>query len=112
MFTQSPVFIKGKLKRNESLFNTDVLVQHRRITKDRNYTHLFSMECLNTGFTPARYVEKNIYSIFTKIGPFTEKTKDSSIICNLSINREVYFIVLLYLLIHKHLVTFISILII
>lgn len=56
--------------------------------------------------------EKKACPLFTKIGPFTEKTKDLSIICNLSINREVYFIVLLYLLIHKHLVTFISILII
>ena len=29
------IFTKGKLQRNESLFNTDVLVQRRRVTNDR-----------------------------------------------------------------------------
>ena len=45
----------------ESLFNTDVLVQRRRETNDRNNTHLFSIECLNTGFTTARYVNMGNY---------------------------------------------------
>ena len=44
----------GKLQKNESLFYTNILVQRRRVT-NRYYTHLFSMECLNTGFTTARY---------------------------------------------------------
>ena len=38
---KGPNFIKGKIQKNESLFNTDVLVQHRRVTNDRYYTHYF-----------------------------------------------------------------------
>ena len=53
---KGPNLTKGKLQKNESLFNTDILIQRRQVTNDRYYTHLFSMECLNTGFTTARYV--------------------------------------------------------
>ena len=58
---KGPNFTKGKLQKNESLFNTDVLVQRRMVTNDRYsyYTHLFSIECLNTGFTTA-YRQKQI----------------------------------------------------
>ena len=58
---KGPNFTKGKLQKNESLFNTDVLIQRRRETNDRNNTHLFSIECLNTGFTTARYVNMENY---------------------------------------------------
>ena len=38
---KGPVFTRGKLQRNESLFNTDVLVQRRRVTNDSYYTIYF-----------------------------------------------------------------------
>ena len=56
-----PNFTKGKLQRNESLFNTDVFIQQRRVTNNRYYVHLFFIECLNTGFTTTRYVNMENY---------------------------------------------------
>ena len=38
------------------MFNKDVFIQRRRVTNHRYYTHLFSLECLNTGFTTSRFV--------------------------------------------------------
>ena len=51
------VHTEGRTQQNESLFNKDVLIQQRRLTNHRYYTHLFSLECLNTGFTMARFVD-------------------------------------------------------
>ena len=49
---------KGKLQKNESLFNIDIFIQRRRVTNNRYYTHLFSIKCLNTR---ARYVHMENY---------------------------------------------------
>ena len=53
---RGPNFTTGKDQRNESLFNKDVFIQRRRVTNQRYYTHLFSLQCLNKGFTTARSV--------------------------------------------------------
>jgi len=58
---RGPNFSTGKLQRNKSLLNNDVFIQRRRVTNDRYYTHLFSIECLNTGFTMARFVNMENY---------------------------------------------------
>ena len=59
---KGPIFTRGKLQRNESRFNTDVLIRSKRVTNDRYCTHLFLMECLNTSFTTARYVNRKKYT--------------------------------------------------
>jgi len=38
-----------------SSFNTDVMVR-RELVNDEYYTHLFTVECMDTGYTVARYV--------------------------------------------------------
>ena len=58
---KGPNFTKGKLQKNESLFNTNVFIQQRRVTNDRYYTHLFSIQCIKTGLTTARYVNMENY---------------------------------------------------
>ena len=51
MHTQGTKFTTGNVQIKESLFNKDVFIQWRRVINHRYYTHLFSLECLNTGFT-------------------------------------------------------------
>ena len=58
---RGPNFSTGKLQRNKLLFNKDIFIQSRRVRKDRYYTHLFTIECLNTGFTTAKYVNMENY---------------------------------------------------
>ena len=60
---RGPNFTTGKTHQKESLFNKDVLIQQRRLTNHRYYTHLFSLECLNTGFTMARFVNMDNLSV-------------------------------------------------
>ena len=60
---RGPNFTSGKTQEKESLFNKDVLIQQRRVTNHRYYTHLFSLECLDTGFTTARFVNMENHSI-------------------------------------------------
>ena len=68
---KGPNFTKGKLQKNESLFNTNVFIQQRRVMNDRYYTHLFSIQCLNTGFTTTRYWgfhEKGTFNYLCALG--------------------------------------------
>ena len=44
-----------------SSFNTDVMVRRELVSNDDYYTHLFTVECMDTGYTVARYVNKNRY---------------------------------------------------
>ena len=57
------VHTEGRTQQNESLFNKDVLIQQRRVTNHRYYTHLFSLECLNTSFTMPRFVDMENRSV-------------------------------------------------
>ena len=59
---QGSIFTQGKVQKNKSWFNTDVLLRRKRVTNDHYYTHLFLMDCLNTSFTTARYVNMEKYS--------------------------------------------------
>ena len=43
-----------------SSFNTDVMVR-RELVNDEYYTHLVTVECMDTGYTVARYVNKHRY---------------------------------------------------
>ena len=45
------------------MFNKDVFIQRRRVTNHRYYTHLFSLECLDTGFTTARFMNMEKCSV-------------------------------------------------
>jgi hypothetical protein len=60
---RGPKFTTGKTQKKESLFKKDVFIQQRRLTNHRYYTHLFSIECLDTGFTMARLVNMDNRSV-------------------------------------------------
>ena len=52
-------FSHGHGKKYKTTFNTDVLVRREKVIGDYFYTDLFSLECMDTGFTIARYVNRN-----------------------------------------------------
>ena len=58
---KNKVFTQGKGKKYKSSFNTDVLVRRKSVRNDYYYSHLFSLECLHTGYTTARYVNMRKY---------------------------------------------------
>ncbi len=41
-------------KKYNTSFNTDILVRREGVTGDEYYTHLFTLECMDTGFTMAK----------------------------------------------------------
>jgi hypothetical protein len=53
------------MKRKKVFFfqEKDVFIQRKRVTNYRYYTHLFSLECLNTGFTTARFINMENRSV-------------------------------------------------
>ena len=55
------IFSHGHGKKYKTAFNTDVLVRREKVTGVHYYTELFSLECMDTGFTIARYVNGNKY---------------------------------------------------
>ena len=54
-------FSHGHGKKYNTAFNTDILVRHEETINDDYYTHLFSLECMDTGYTIARYVNRYKY---------------------------------------------------
>ena len=60
---RGPNFTKGKTQRKESLFNKNIFIQRRRVTNHKYHTHLFSLDCLDTGFTMARFVNMENLSV-------------------------------------------------
>ena len=53
-------FSHGHGKKYKTAFNTDILVVRReKVIGDYYYTDLFSLECMDTGLTIARYVNRN-----------------------------------------------------
>ena len=54
-------FSHGHGKMYKTAFNMDVLVRCEQVTNDSYYTVLFSLECMHTGYTVARYVNGNKY---------------------------------------------------
>ena len=55
------MFFQGHGNKYNTPFNTDVLVRREVVTGDKYYTHLFTLECMDTGFTIARYINKYKY---------------------------------------------------
>ena len=55
---KSRLFSHGHGNKYNTPFNTDVLVRREVVTGDKYYTHLFTIECMDTGFTIARYINK------------------------------------------------------
>ena len=53
---KSRLFSHGHGNKYNTRFNTDVLVRREAVTGDKYYTHLFTIECMDTGFTIARYI--------------------------------------------------------
>ena len=47
------LFSHGHGKKYNTSFNTDILVRREVLTGDEYYTHLFTLECMDTGFTVA-----------------------------------------------------------
>ena len=58
---KSRLFSHGHGNKYNTRFNTDVLVRREVVTGDKYYTHLFTIECMDTGFTIARYINKHKY---------------------------------------------------
>ena len=54
-------FAHGHGKKYKTDFNTDILVRREPVRNDFYHTDLFSLECLHTGYTTARYVNRNKY---------------------------------------------------
>ena len=52
-------FSNGHGKKYKTAFNTDILVRCEKVIRDYYYTDLFSLECMDTGFIMARYVNRN-----------------------------------------------------
>ena len=55
------IFSHGHGKKYNTSFNTDILVRREEVINDDYYTHLFTLECMDTGYTLARYVNKFKY---------------------------------------------------
>ena len=54
-------FANGHGKKYKTDFNTDILVRRELVRNIFYYTDLFSLECLHTSYTTARYVSGNKY---------------------------------------------------
>ena len=52
-------FSHGHGKKYETTFNTDIPVRREKVINDDYYTDLFSLECMDTGYTIARYVNRD-----------------------------------------------------
>ena len=55
------LFSHGHGKKYKTSFNTDILLRREVLTSDEYYTHLFTLECMDTGFTVAKYINKYKY---------------------------------------------------
>ena len=60
-------FAHGHGKKYKTSFNTDVLVRHKRVTNDNYYTHPLSFECMDTGYTMARYINCRKYTSWSEM---------------------------------------------
>ena len=58
---EDEVFTQGQGKKYKTDFNIDVLVRREPVRNDHYYTDLFSLECLHTRYTTARYVNRRKY---------------------------------------------------
>ena len=55
------LFSHGLGQKYNTSFNTDVLVRREKVVGDDYYTHLFTLECMDTGYTIAKYINKYKY---------------------------------------------------
>ena len=58
---RSRSFTHGHGKKYNTRFNTDVLVRREDVIGDSYYTHLFTIQCMDTGLTIARYINRYKY---------------------------------------------------
>ena len=58
---RSRSFTHGHGKKYNTRFNTDVLVRREDVIGDNYYTHLFTIQCMDTGLTIARYINRYKY---------------------------------------------------
>ena len=55
------LFSHGHGKKYNTSFNTDILVRREVVTSNEYYTHLFTLECMDTGYTVAKYINTYKY---------------------------------------------------
>ena len=55
------LFSHGQGQKYNTSFNTDIMVRRERVIEDDYYTHLFTVECMDTGYTVAKYINQYRY---------------------------------------------------
>ena len=55
------LFSHGLGQKYNTSFNTDIMLRREKVLEDDYYTHLFTVECMDTGYTVAKYINKYKY---------------------------------------------------